>query len=150
MVYTKGAKCPFDGLTRKQQFLWFVKIISDYASKLEKANGDQIRRDITLIEWDEVIQPLLLFLRVIPEKELAMFNQTMLESETDFTEAHKNLACFTAERKKQVGQLRSSLREKLKAKDDFKSIVTSLAHKRKQFDQAFTYVKETHYELYGL
>jgi len=85
MIEYKGAKCPFNGLTRKQQFLWYVKILSDYASKLEKANGDQTRRDITLIEWDEVIQPLLLFLRVIPEKELALFNQTMLESETDFT-----------------------------------------------------------------
>ena len=74
----KGAACPFEGLTRKQQFLWYVKTLSDYASKLEKANGDQTRRDITLIEWEEVIQPLILFLRVIPEKELDMFNQTML------------------------------------------------------------------------
>lgn len=65
---------------------------------------------MTLIEWTEVIQPLLLFLRVIPEKEMDLFNQTMLESESDFAQAHKNLHCYSSERKSQISQLRSALR----------------------------------------
>lgn len=79
-----------------------------------------------------------------------MFNETLIQSESDFAQAHKGLHCFSADRKNQISQLRSALRSELSPADNFKSIVTDIMQKRKQVDQTFHYIKETFYELHGV
>ena len=54
--------------------MWYLKTLSDYANKLEKVNSDYTRQDMTLVDWSDAIEPLLLFMRVIPEKEADLFN----------------------------------------------------------------------------
>ena len=61
----------------------------------------------------------------MPQKEQQMFHETMLSSEEDFATAFRDIPANTAERKKIITQLRSTLREELKEKD-FKGIVSKL------------------------
>ena len=65
-----GATCPFKGLSRNLEVLWYVRTMYDYSQKFEKFTGDLTKSNITLIEWEDAIRVQLLFQRVMPEREL--------------------------------------------------------------------------------
>ncbi len=51
-----GALCPFKGLNRNLEVLWYTRTINDYAQKFEKYTGDLTKSNITLIEWEDAIR----------------------------------------------------------------------------------------------
>ena len=60
----KGIKCPFENLQRSQIISWYLKTITEHTNKLERnqpSQNDAIRRDTTLVEWDDALSNQLLF-----------------------------------------------------------------------------------------
>ena len=89
----------------------------------------------------------------MPLKEVQLFNATLLQTESAFTTETSRLQgqseWLTAKNKHKVSELRRFMQGELKDKD-FKSIVTSLAERRKGINVAYNLVKTQHYQRYGV
>ena len=95
------------------------------------------------------MKPQILFQRVMPERELELFNELMLRSDSEFSNDFDKSANATPEKKKSIVTLRSAMKQTLIGKD-FKALVTELAESRSQVDRSFKYLIEGHYEQHGL
>lgn len=112
----EAGKCRFEGLTRRQGIQWYVKTITEHVNRLEKLiqTSEHTRRDITLIDWTDSIQPQFLFQRIMPLKELEKFHEALLQSDEQFAVSVDNEDSQAAEgHRKHVAKLRSALREKI-------------------------------------
>ena len=56
------------------------------------------------------MKPQILFQRVMPERELQMFNELMLRTDAEFSEAFDKSANGTPEKKKPIVTLRSAMK----------------------------------------
>lgn len=77
----KGAQCPYRGLSREHTMMWYARALSDYVHKLQTGLGEGARRDLSSIEWQDVIRIQVLFTRVLPRKEHQLFNRALTQSE---------------------------------------------------------------------
>ena len=91
--------------------------------------SDAARRDIAHVDWEGALKPQILFQRVMPERELEMFNELMLRPDAEFSQVFDKTANATPEKKKPITTLRNAMKQTLVGKD-FKALVTELAENR--------------------
>ena len=65
--------CPNAGLNRQRQLNWYIKVIDYYTLQLNNLGHTFTRKVGTYHEWNETIQTLLWFSRVLPQKEGDLF-----------------------------------------------------------------------------
>ena len=52
----KGVQCPFQGLSRENTIMWYSRALSDYVQKFQTSISEINRRDLSYIEWQEVMR----------------------------------------------------------------------------------------------